>query len=320
MQNTNRIFYLDLLRVLAIVLVILIHTFGYLSTIVVFPISIKLVYWFFNAGVPLFVMISGALILGRDEEPSNFLSKRLKRVFVPFFFWSIIVFVLKFKNIYDGNGHIFNEFLSYCRNFIPYLLENKIHGIYWYVYMLIGLYLIAPILQKSFAKGGEKLVRYAVILFVAFFIIKSIFPSFYMFKYYDFHFIGFFICGFYIHKYVKNKHAALAIIGIVVSFILSWIHFYYNIGLPYIQIETISIYLLFKGLPSPKKWPIVFMISRYSYVMYLSHFLLVSILYKHQIVPLVLEPAFMCLVILIVLLLVFYLVDKLKFANKIVGI
>jgi len=40
--------------------------------------------------VPVFVMITGALLLHREYEIGDFLKKRLVRVVVPFLFWSLV--------------------------------------------------------------------------------------------------------------------------------------------------------------------------------------------------------------------------------------
>src|SRR3984885_4937243 len=40
--------------------------------------------------VPVFVMITGALLLGREYEIGDFLKKRLTRVVIPFLFWSLV--------------------------------------------------------------------------------------------------------------------------------------------------------------------------------------------------------------------------------------
>lgn len=47
---------------------------------------------FQGIGVPLFVLLSGALLLCKQESPLVFLKKRMVRVLIPFLSWSVILF------------------------------------------------------------------------------------------------------------------------------------------------------------------------------------------------------------------------------------
>ena len=90
----ERIFYYDFLRAFAIIAVInchLDHFFGPLTT----PTQIIAQMTFHdigNVGVPIFLMISGALLLNR-EYPSlkKFLKKRFAIIIYPFIFWIILI-------------------------------------------------------------------------------------------------------------------------------------------------------------------------------------------------------------------------------------
>ena len=48
----------------------------------------------FRFGVPLFLMLAGALSLGRDWDIKTFLGKRLPRIIEPFIFWGLILSAL----------------------------------------------------------------------------------------------------------------------------------------------------------------------------------------------------------------------------------
>lgn len=85
----------DIIRFVAILIVFSIHCMAGLdaqrntgSNIFVS----NLFHAFQGIGVPLFVLLSGALLLGRQESPSDFLKKRIVRVLIPFFSWSVILF------------------------------------------------------------------------------------------------------------------------------------------------------------------------------------------------------------------------------------
>lgn len=48
----------------------------------------------FRFGVPLFLMLAGALSLGKNWTIKSFLKKRIPRIVPPFLFWGIILTTL----------------------------------------------------------------------------------------------------------------------------------------------------------------------------------------------------------------------------------
>ncbi|WP_296890938.1 acyltransferase [uncultured Methanobrevibacter sp.] len=139
----ERIFYYDFLRAFAIIAVIICHVehfFGPLTT----PTQIIAEMTFKDIGmigVPIFLMISGALLLNR-EYPSleKFLKKRFARIVYPFIFWIILIL-----------GQL------YLHGYYPKFIWNVFIGepsITWYFWILIGIYLFIPVLN-SFIKDYE---------------------------------------------------------------------------------------------------------------------------------------------------------------------
>lgn len=154
----------DLIRALAIVLVILLH-----STPFHFQIPKEEVWrwWVVNIYdsmsrpcVPLFVMLSGALLLNPSKiaEPLHiFFRKRLKRIALPFLFWGMVYFAWR-----RFAEHEVLTFDSVWRGFVggyPYPYPH-----FWFLYMLIGLYLVTPILRVVVAHAGSKILRYFILL------------------------------------------------------------------------------------------------------------------------------------------------------------
>lgn len=89
----TRNYAIDILRSLAIIAVILVHVSGaYVDKFM----QLGAENWWFAHGinsamrfcVPIFVMISGALLLGRDESYETFIKKRFLRVFFPYLIWN----------------------------------------------------------------------------------------------------------------------------------------------------------------------------------------------------------------------------------------
>lgn len=104
--------------------------------------------------VPLFLMISGALLLGKGIDKFDFLRKRFLRVLLPFLFWSSIYI---FSNIFFKILHHedFN-LLEYISNSIHYGSANHM----WFVYMILGIYLFIPILNKWIINSNKKEINF----------------------------------------------------------------------------------------------------------------------------------------------------------------
>jgi len=153
------------LRVIALFAVIVLHTASLLlMDYKKAPLGDWLVADFYNAltrfAVPVFVMISGALLLHREYELGDFLKRRLSRVVWPFLFWSFV---------YIGYSW-YNEDIAFTAdawaNTKVILHQLKYGAFYhlWYVYMLIGLYLFIPIISKFVRNAAEKEILYFLLV------------------------------------------------------------------------------------------------------------------------------------------------------------
>jgi surface polysaccharide O-acyltransferase-like enzyme len=123
---------------------------------------------FYNAlvrfAVPVFVMITGALLLHREYELADFLKRRFSRIIWPFLFWSLV---------YIGYA-LYDEEIAFKADTwynIKLILHQLKYGAYyhlWYVYMLIGLYLFIPIISKFVRNAAEREIQYFLLVwFVA---------------------------------------------------------------------------------------------------------------------------------------------------------
>lgn len=95
-------FRFDLIRAVAILMVIAIHSSALFCQVAInetgFGVN-KILYSVLQIifiAVPVFVMLSGALLLGKDEPLGVFFKKRLTRVMIPFLVWSVIVYALTY--------------------------------------------------------------------------------------------------------------------------------------------------------------------------------------------------------------------------------
>lgn len=97
-------------------------------------------------GVPIFVMLSGFLILRKDEATGSFLKKRFVRVLFPALFWMA---AYSFYNFQANGGP------NSAREFFVGLFEGPVHYHLWFIYLILGLYLMFPILRPWVRSARE---------------------------------------------------------------------------------------------------------------------------------------------------------------------
>lgn len=125
--------------------------------------------------LPMFVLISGALILNSKKEESLgiFYLKRLMKVALPLYIYSLIyLFVFK----YDYSFDLFMP-MNFLRAIKQITGENVFFHL-WFAYMILGIYLCAPFLKKMCHSLTDKDCKNLTILIFAISIIKYLLPSF----------------------------------------------------------------------------------------------------------------------------------------------
>ena len=103
----------DLIRSIAIILIVFIHSMGMLDGKAPAgwsPIRVEyaLLKCLISPGVHLFLLLSGALLLGKTEPIGRFYRKRLRRILIPFILWSAVVYLLTgrwsfFKSVWNAH-------------------------------------------------------------------------------------------------------------------------------------------------------------------------------------------------------------------------
>lgn len=166
-MNKERILYLDVLRWIATIAVIMLHVSG--NFLVEYNSSVgwysSVVYSSFTRWcVPIFVMISGALFLNEDTKLSikTLYSKNILRMVVALVVWQLLYsFALSPCADYV---HAWKEQVDYNYNASP-LYPLMYH--LWFLSLIIGLYVMVPVL-RSIAEG-----KYAVYFMIVSFLINS---------------------------------------------------------------------------------------------------------------------------------------------------
>lgn len=112
--------------------------------------------------VPLFIMVSGLLLLPVGESMGVFYKKRLSRVVIPLAVWSIVTPVLFYLYVnYAGTIHPGLNVANYTSEGMmskmwTWILNFNYDVIpLWYVYMLVGIYLILPIISSWLREASK---------------------------------------------------------------------------------------------------------------------------------------------------------------------
>ena len=167
--------------------------------------------------IGLFFMLSGALLLPVKECTSIFLRKRLTKVLFPTLLWTLFYIGC---NQYKGDSSpLWKELLS-----IPF--SPQWTGVLWFMYVLIGLYLVAPIISKWLAQVSQKELRNYLLLWI----VTMCYPLLNLFLeikqdetgmlYYFSGYIGYFVLGYYINGYVESVRMSLLIPLTIIAIIV----------------------------------------------------------------------------------------------------
>lgn len=219
MSNTKtrkRIIYLDYLRVLAIFAVLLNHISTFCNGGTAFNSSIAM---FYNSlgriGVPLFLMLTGILLLNNKLPIKDFIKRRYPRVIIPFLFW-IGLFILFYIFVLNPSWG--------SQKAIKFAVDCFFTA-RWYVWMILGVYLIIPIFA-AFIKGTKlEGVKYFLIIWFITSILFTISKIFDFSLYYlDLAIysgpIGFLMLGYYLHNKEFNISPKKVVIISLLVFIL----------------------------------------------------------------------------------------------------
>lgn len=326
----------DVIRFVAILVVFSIHCMAVLDAQRDTSISIfvsNLFHAFQGIGVPLFVLLSGALLLGKQESPKVYLKRRMVRVLIPFLTWSIILFGIYYivEPTYYGNDLRNTPPHTVVMKFLNILLFKGIHGVYWYVYMILGLYLIVPVLQNFLRYANENQILYACLLVSAIVVMNMLLPDLLVTKRMisgNLIFLGYFLMGYYIKQYLLQKtwSSSVLMASSLFLLILSFINQYLLImdqGI-IIYFMSISIFGTFMKFEIKNRSAIRYItfVSRTSYGMYLSHVLLISMFVRlglDEQMPIALVPIVMVFLILLIESVMMYVIEKCKLSKYLGG-
>ncbi len=153
--------WIDALRIIATVLVVVVHASTYFFELHAPAYSSWP--WLTAAAygstarvcVPLFFMITGYLLFRGDIEPVSFWRRRISRLAIPWLFWSGIYLVHRRWNL--GN-----DISIYSA--VRLMLVNEVYYHLWFLYSLFWIYVAIPFFTPIINLKARLLVPVAVVL------------------------------------------------------------------------------------------------------------------------------------------------------------
>lgn len=145
---------LEILRIIALCMVIFNHTGE--NGFEMFRTTYGTFLWYFvvlldivsKAGVPLFFMISGVLLLGKDESIKDLFLKRILRYTVIIVLFSFIYYI-----------HLYIQHPEYgfsIKFFITYIYSTPFITPFWFLYSYLSFLLVLPVLRAVVRTLKEK--------------------------------------------------------------------------------------------------------------------------------------------------------------------
>lgn len=227
--------------------------------------------------VPLFVMITGALLLPVRGDASTFYKKRIPRVFYPFLIWSVLYNLFPWiTGLLGLNPQIILDFFPYAgeevmqQSFsvsLEYILmipfNFSILAVHmWYIYLLIGLYLHLPVFSAWVEKASER----AKLMFLLAWGVTLLLPYYYQFvsnylwgtcswnsfgMLYAFAgFNGYLLLGHYLRNldWSLGKILAIGLPMFVIGYAVTFFGFRYVTALPEFSDEMLELFFTYCSL------------------------------------------------------------------------
>lgn len=276
-KNDKRIVWLDFVKFIAIFMMIAVH-----CTDNVTPAERSEPWYnlwgsfygsFMRPAIPLFVMVTGALLLPVRQNISAFYKKRLTRLVVPFIIWSVLYNLFPWiTGVLRLSPTVINDFFAWAEP--DQSFSGALHNILmipfnfsmlavqmWYVYLLIGLYLYMPIFsawikQASIKEQQVFLFLWFISLFIPYlreYLTKDLWGTCswneFGLLYYFAGFNGYLLLGYYIvNNDINFSWSKLAIVGLptfVVGYCITFFGFKSVTAVPGQPAELVELFFTY---------------------------------------------------------------------------
>lgn len=336
----GRVAYADFLRVLATLAVLIIHLTGnWVESLSpgsgawqVFNVYNGLMRW----AVPMFVMLSGMFMLdpAKDLTPGRFL-RHLARIVAALLVWGMVYAVV--GPLLDGQKLTLGGLLSALTG----VLRGNTAFHLWFLYMILGLYLVTPILRAFVRGAGQREFLY---FFLFYFLLCILLPTLlqfrqsalvnaYLGKLYlstsALRYVGYYVAGYYLQHFPPNPAARpaiffLGIFGGIVTVAGTALHpeglILYGYCTPNVAFLTVALFLLAQQADGVfQRWNLSGL-SKVTFGIYLAHMLFLMLMSKLGLSVMSFFPALavpvLAILVFLCSFLVAWLVSKLPLVGK----
>lgn len=214
----NRIISFDILRIIACFSVVMLHSaaqFWYTLPVTSTDWKIANSYDAITRfGVPIFVMISGALFLNTDRELDikKIYKNNILRLFIVYIVWSAIYGLLDCR--------LFDFSAIGWKDIVKEIISGRYH--LWYLPMIIGIYMLLPILKLWVQNASKQNLQYFLGLFVVFQIFTETIKAWRHSPFIEnvmnaftvelaCSYVGYFILGYYLYQYEIKRSTEIFI-------------------------------------------------------------------------------------------------------------
>jgi surface polysaccharide O-acyltransferase-like enzyme len=249
-----------------------------------------------KGGPPMFTMVSGMLLLAKDQDLKSFFSKRFSKVLFPFVIWALIY--IGYRAIVKGETFDFKAVLQA-------ILQGPPYYHLWFIQMILGLYFATPILRVYVRNASRANLRYFLIIWA---VAVGGMPIFSRLLSFNLNvqfvvttgFVGYFVLGYYLKDVVLSPKQwwiapFTAVIGILITefgtlYLVQnndgvFDDFYLNNLSLNIMLVSTSLFLMLKSLPyeqffsqHPKLKSTLIALSSYSFGVYFVHVMIMEFL------------------------------------------
>lgn len=214
--------------------------------------------------VPVFIMLSGMLLLPKDEPAIVFYRKRMSRILIPLLFWVLV---------YSLINYFFSEHSK--KQIVSEALNGTVFYHLWYVYMLLGLYAVTPLLRKwvRYWSLNHLLIFSLSLIFVTMIISPIILPKIPLFpgyfiiwtiKYIGYYFLGYCFIQPNFLQHIQNSilwvlyFISIVLTAITAYFMAKWFGpdwgmYPYDFLSPTVIVMSICVFTLFSKMKKPKR-------------------------------------------------------------------
>ena len=288
----NRVHAFDRIRLIAICCVILLHTVSGVSDTMPFEMTFtqyrvyKCIEALCACGVPFFLMISGALMLDRRRPLS---AKELWEKYIR----RMLLTILLFGGLFSLMERV-TQAGVFTAGMIPLALFDALRGKtwahMWYPYLMVFIYLITPFLRYVVLNASSVLWKSIMVLL---FLLLSVIPFLLQLSGHGglprpFNmavFVFYYLAGFYAHTVLQHigKQRTVFLLCVLAGLVIV-----YNFARfrnapmaydsPVIVVWSVCLFLILRTVERP--CAVCARIAPYVFGMYLTHAVLINVLYK----------------------------------------